>query len=124
MTASSCWSAGRSSRTAPRETCCGNPMAPSASSMRASAVTSHRAATTRARRAFAGAIGVRVLLLSGTATIVVAEDQPQPPAAPAPTATPSKDQPKKDAKAPQNVELLPSTDAASALGKKVKGPNG
>jgi hypothetical protein len=91
--------------------------------MRASAATS-RAGGVQGRRALAGAIGALVLVLSGVATIVVAQDQPQPPAGPSRTTTPGEDPPKKDAKTPENVELLPSTDAASALGKKIKGPNG
>ena len=55
------------------------------------------------------------------AAIVIAQTQP---AASGPTAQPSEDQPKSGAKALQNVEPLPSKDAASPLGKKVKGPNG
>lgn len=81
----------------------------------------------RGRRALVGAIGALVLALSDApasgVTIIVAQDQSQAPAPPAPTA-PNEDQPKKGAKVPDNVELLPSSDAASVLGKKVKGPNG
>ncbi|MGA8399934.1 MAG: hypothetical protein WB697_08585, partial [Stellaceae bacterium] len=58
------------------------------------------------------------------ATIVVAQGQPSTPAAPAVTATPTADQPKNGSKPPENVEPLSSKDAASVLGKKVKGPNG
>jgi hypothetical protein len=65
-----------------------------------------------------------VLVLSGVGPVVLAQDQPQAPTAPESNATPKEDQPKKDSKTAENVELLPSTDAASALGKKVKGPNG
>jgi hypothetical protein len=92
--------------------------------MRASAAINRHAGTARAHRALAGAIAALVVVLAGVVTIAVAQDQPKPFAAPAPAATPNEDQPKNGAKAPENVELLPSSDAASTLGKKVKGPNG
>ena len=101
--------------------------------MRASAATSRQAAATRGRRAIISAIGALILALPGVATfavhcpaatIVVAQDQPKASEAPAPPPTPSEEQPKDGSKAPDNVKPLPSSDAASVLGKKVKGPNG
>jgi hypothetical protein len=92
--------------------------------MRANAATSRRAVRTQGRRVLFGTLGTLFLLLSGAWTIVLAQDQPQTPAQPAPAAKPKEDQPKKDGKAPENVEMLPSSDAASMLGKQVKGPNG
>jgi hypothetical protein len=94
--------------------------------MRASAATSRPAGAIH-HRALAGAVGALVLVLPIIATCpaaALAQGQPSAPAASSPTPTPSEDQPKSGAKPPENVEPLSSKDAASVLGKKVKGPNG
>lgn len=99
--------------------------------MKASAATNRVAApAVRRRRARIGALAlmlpgvVTFALRCSAATIVVAQGQPSGPAAPAVTATPNEAQPESAAKQPKNVEPLPSNDAASVLGKKVKGPHG
>ena len=98
--------------------------------MKASAATSQPAHAVRRYRALIGALA---LVLSGVvtfalrcpaATIAVAQSQPNASGAPAPTAAPNEDQPKSGTKPPENIEPLSSKDAASVLGKKVKGPNG
>jgi hypothetical protein len=91
--------------------------------MSASAATDRLAAIARGRRALVGAIGALVVVLT-FAAVAVAQDQPATPAAPAPAAAPSEDQSKNGAPSPENVKPLPSSDAASALGKKVRGPSG
>jgi hypothetical protein len=91
--------------------------------MSTSAAPSRFAAAARCRRALIGAIGALVLVLT-FAAVAVAQDQPKAPAAPAPTVAPNEDQAKNGSKAPENVEALPSSEAASVLGKKVRGPNG
>jgi hypothetical protein len=90
--------------------------------MSVSAATSRRAAA-RSRHAFVSAIAALVLILT-FATVAVAQDQPTSPAAPAPATTPKQGQPRDASKMPENVEPLPSNEAAAVLGKKVKGPNG
>jgi hypothetical protein len=91
--------------------------------MSTSAATSRLAASASGRRALVGAAGVLILVLA-FAAVAVAQDQPTAPAAPAPTAAPNEDQPKDAPKVPENVAPLPSSEAASVLGKKVRGPNG
>ena len=100
--------------------------------MRDSAATSRHDAAVGCRRALVGAVGTLVLALpfamtSATrcpaATMVVAQNQPTP-ATPEPTAAPNGDQPRNGSKPPENVQPLSPNDAASVLGKKVKGPRG
>jgi hypothetical protein len=89
--------------------------------MSTSAATSRLAAAARGCRLLVGAL---VLMLT-FATVAVAQDQPTAPAAaPAPATTPKEGQPQDASKTPENVEPLSSNEAASVLGKKVKGPNG
>jgi hypothetical protein len=57
-------------------------------------------------------------------TVVGAQNQPGAPVASPPTPAPKEDQSKNGSKAPKNVAPLPSSDAASFLGKKVRGANG
>jgi hypothetical protein len=91
--------------------------------MSANAATDRRAVAARGGRALACAIGALVLVVT-FAAVAVAQDQPATPTAPAPTAAPSQDQSKNGPPSPENVKPLPSSEEASLLGKKVKGPNG
>ena len=81
--------------------------------MRASAAASRHAVAARLR----GLAGAMALACATIFTVPC-------PAAPAPAAAPNEAQPKNGAKPPESVKPLPSNEAASVLGKKVKGPNG
>jgi hypothetical protein len=98
--------------------------------MRDSAATSRHGAAVGCRRALVGAAGTLVLTLPcvmtfatrcPATTMVVAQNQPSAPAMPGPTATPNASD---RSKPPENVQPLSPNDAASVLGKKVKGPHG
>lgn len=101
--------------------------------MRDSAATSRRVAALGCRRALVGAVGTLVFALPcvmtfatrcPAATMVVAQNQPSAPATPGPTARPNEDRQSNGSKPPENVQPLSPNDAASVLGKKVKGPHG
>lgn len=101
--------------------------------MRDSAATSRHEAAIGRRRALAGAVGTLVLTLPclmtfarlcPAAPIVVVQNQPSAPATPVPTAAPNEEQPSNGSKPPENVQPMSPNDAASVLGKKVKGPHG
>jgi PRC-barrel domain len=91
--------------------------------MSASAAASRLVAATRGPCALVGAIGALILMLT-FAAVAMAQDQPTAPVVPAPATTPKEGQPLDASKMPENVEPLPSSEAASVLGKKVRGPNG
>jgi len=98
--------------------------------MKASAATSRRAGGTSGGRAFIGVAGALALVLPGLlafaarcpAAMMMVEDQPATNTAPAPTS--NQEKPPTGTKVPELVQPLPPKDAASVLGKKVKGPNG
>lgn len=85
----------------------------------------------RRRRSGIGAVHALVLAIVAStgfaarcpaAAIILAQDQPA--TSPAPAVAPNEDQPKTSPNAPKNVEQLSPIDAASLLGKKVRGPKG
>jgi hypothetical protein len=91
--------------------------------MSASAPANRRAAAAACRDALIGAASALVMGLALPCP-AAAQNQPGAPPAPPPTATPNEASPKGDLKPPENVKPLPANEAASILGKKVKGPNG